>query len=923
MKTTSCVGLHTDHVARAEGVDPAGRPRFSWSIETPHPPLVQLASEVEVAANDGSLIWSSGRVHSSEPWLDYSGAVLPSMSRISWRVRVWTDADEGSTAWTVANFETGPDFAKDWLGAWVRPAQRPTEIERWTIGEWVAGHRPEKSVEDRLRPSQRLRQRFSVAPGLRRARLFATAHGIYRAEINAQRIGDRLFAPGYDSYEHLLAVQGYDVTELLHRGDNVLGVALADGWWVGRIALSGSSAHWGDKLSAVWQLVLDYEGGRREIVASGPDVVSSPGPERYADIFIGEHFDRRLDDPQWSTIDFDDVGWEPVDLSAESLEPLANLAEEPVRRLRELSVRDVRRDPHGGWIVDFGQVIAGRVRIELPEQDRGCPITIEHTETLDSGGGWFVNIDGINKDQTDVYLAAGLPGGESWEPEFTFHGFRYARIRGLAGPPEPGSIVAVVIGSDLAPAGTFHCSDDRLNRLHENVVWSQRGNFLSVPTDCPQRERVGWTGDIQVFTRAATNNMDVFAFLRRWLRNLRADQLPDGRVTVTSPRSPVDADAATNSTGFASIVACAGWSDAIAIVPWALYERYGDARILIENYDAMVAWADFQRQDARDTLPSRLAGRELTHQQRDAQAQLWNGGIHFGDWLTPSTLQGRPLHEGIGIAPRLTAELLGPMYQANTLTILAKTATELGRDDDSIDFAERARIVRSAFASEYLAADGTLLVQLQGPYVVGLEFDMFPERSRPAVQRHLAGLVRDNGDRLDTGFLSVPYLLDVLWGGGSRDLARAVLWQDEQPSWLYEVDRGATTVWESWDAINDDHTVRTVSLNHFARGSVDDWLFRRIGGIAPAEAGYRRILFEPDVDCGLESAEATRRTPYGDVAISWTRSDEAVTISGRVPVGATAELRAAGIVAELSAGDFRREFVPTPTRAVFIERSVA
>ena len=353
-------------------------------------------------------------------------------------------------------------------------------------------------------------------------------------------------------------------------------------------------------------------------------------------------------------------------------------------------------------------------------------------------------------------------------------------------PEEVGSCTTISVSGIREWTGSFGTSDARLERLHQNVAWSQRANFLSVPTDCPQRERAGWTGDIQVFAPSAADNAQVVPFLSRWLANLRADQRPDGRVPIISPYSPHDAESAAAATGIGAIGAAAGWSDAIALVPWTLYERTGDRRVLADNLDAMLAWIEFQRGAAYAT------------------------GDHFGDWLTPSTPEGRPLHEAIGIAPALTGALLAPMFQARTLTVTAQAARVLGRDPLADDLDRRAGAVRDAFAAAHVDADGRLPVDLQGPYVLALAFDMLPSRHRPAAAAHLAALVEASGGRLDTGFLSVPHLLDVLWDNGYRDLARRVLWQPEMPSWLYEVDHGATTIWESWDAIAPDGTVREV-----------------------------------------------------------------------------------------------------------------
>ncbi|MFG6492971.1 family 78 glycoside hydrolase catalytic domain [Microbacterium sp. P03] len=868
-------------------------PRFSWIVDH-----AQEAFELEVATVTGRIVWASGHRYSAETsLLEYGGEPLRSDTDYTWRVR--SCAEGAWTPWASSSFGTGLWDAADWVASWVEPVQQDAVVERWSIVDWIRGGGPESPPEDRLRPPQLLRQPFVVREELVRARLYATARGVYSASVNGRRADDQVLAPGADAYERRISVQAYDISAALVEGENVLGIALADGWWAGRLGLTGSSAQFGTRVSAIWQLHLEYVDGTTEVVASGPDVRSAPGPWAYADLFVGERYDRRRVPAGWDLAGFDDGGWMPVAALDGDHDVLRPFAGEPMRRVLELPAVSAD-DTADGTIVDFGQVIAGRVRLRVQGAEPGQQITIEHTETLAAEGTWFTNIAGINKEQTDVFIAAG--GDEQWEPEFTFHGFRYARVSGLRGPLVLADIVAVVIASDLAQTGSFAASDARLDRLHQNVVWSQRGNFLSVPMDCPQRERAGWTGDIQAFAGAATNNAQIAPFLSRWLENLRADQLDDGRVPIFSPRSPFDAEAAANAQGIGAIVAAAGWSDAIAFVPWTLYERYGDRRVLEENVDAMLRWIGFQRAVAAAELPARLADEELEDDRRRAQALLFNTGDHFGDWLTPSTMAGRPIHEAIGIAPALTSEYVAPMFQAQTLTVAASVATVLDRHAHAAELRDDAAAVRAAFAAEYVDAEGDLPVRLQGVYVLALAFDMVPPALRPRTAARLAQLVRENGHRLDTGFLSTPYLLDVLWEAGYADLARSILWQREMPSWLYEVDHGATTIWEAWDAIGPDGEIRAMSFNHYAPGSVDDWLYRRVAGIRSTSPGFRSAVIEPDFACGVDDVRAHVGTPYGELAVHWHRTADAASVVVAVPFGVAASLVTAFGTVDLAPG---------------------
>lgn len=863
MDERPCRDLRVEYLHKPAGVA-TPRPRFSWIADH-----AQTAYRLEVATANGRVVWNTGRVEGAQTALvEYGGEPLASDAAYRWSVRSW-GADGGALDGS-SRFETALLEPAAWEACWVTPDQQPTAIERWTLLDWIRGAQPEGGPAERLRPVQLLRQRFTAPGDIVRARLHATARGIYQPHLNGSVVGDEVLAPGSDSYRHRISVQAYDVTDLVRPGENVLAIALADGWWAGRIGITGSSAQYGATTSALWQLHLDHADGSRTAIASSGDVVSSTGPWVYSDLFVGERYDARLLAAGWTDVAFDDSRWLPVEAAPADTSQLVPFVGEPVRRVAELRAASLVREPGGdGWIVDFGQVIAGRVRLTVRGLAAGDEVVIEHTEALAADGSWFVNILGINTEQTDVYVAAG-PDANTWEPSFTFHGFRYARLRGLGQAPALGDVTAVVLASDLEQTGSFTTSNARLNRLHQNVVWSQRGNFVSIPTDCPQRERAGWTGDIQVFAPAATNNAMVAPFLSRWLQNLRADQLADGRVPIVSPRSPFDDEAAAAAHGIGAIVAAAGWGDAIAFVPWTLYQRYGDVRVLEETYPAILRWIDYQTTAAYDE------------------------GDHFGDWLAPSTLEGKPFHEAIGVAPALTGGLVAPMFQAQTLTIAARIAEVLGRLHDAGELASNAASVRAAFADAHVGADGSLPVELQGVYALALAFGMVPEDRVPAAAARLASLVEQRGDRLDTGFLSVPYLLDVLWDHGYQELARRVLWQPEQPSWLYEVDHGATTIWENWDAVAPDGTTRPTSLNHYAFGCVDDWLYRRVAGLRATAPGYRRVVIEPDMRAGVEQLSAHVTTPYGRLSVRWERLGQGRGASARVtvevPFGVSAEL---------------------------------
>ncbi|HKT55179.1 MAG TPA: family 78 glycoside hydrolase catalytic domain [Microbacterium sp.] len=785
---------------------------------------------------------------------------------------------------------------QDWSAAWAEPAQQPVVVEGLLgLGpEAFAAPVSAGPTGERLHPPRHLRQRFELPAAPVAARLRITSQGVHQPSLNGAPVGDGLLAPGYESYQHAISVMTHDVTAMLSPGENVLGVVLGDGWYAGRISILGRSAQYGDTLRASWRLEVDLPDGTRTIVQPDAAVRSSRGPIDWSDIFIGERHDARAEIAGWDAAGFDDDAWTPVELVPVDV-PLLPFIGEPIRRVAELPVERILATPAGETVLDFGQVIAGRVRMTVAG-DRGTVVRLEHAEVVDAEGDFLDNILGVNKDQADEYVLAGTAGGETWEPLFTFHGFRYVKLVGYPGTPRAEDFTAVVIANDLEQTASFASSDARLDKLVHNTVWSQRSNFLAVPTDCPQRERAGWTGDLQVFAPTAATLMGVASFLERWLDNVRLDQRAhDGVVPIIVPMPPAMDATGGDEGGVFDIRAAAGWSDAITIAPWELYRHYGDERFLRDNYAAMTAWVAHQTQDARVALPPRLTGAELTEPQRAHHELLWNGRMNFGDWLAPSTLvpsADAPFDEAdvMMIAPKLTAELTGPLFQIRSLDLTAASAEVLHHPEDAARHRAHAARVREAFAAEYVGEDGRIIPDMQGIYVLALAFDAVPDAVRPRVIDRLVDLVHAAGDHLDTGFVSVPFLLDVLWDNGHADLARTLMRQDTAPSWLYEIDRGATTIWEAWHAVHEDGTVDRVSMNHYAFGCVVDWMMRRLAGLELVDAGYARSRVAPDLDGFLDHCAAHIDTPHGRLAVRWERDGDEATLEVTVPAGTTTEI---------------------------------
>lgn len=776
---------------------------------------------------------------------------------------------------TLGIYAVSDQKEKVWKARWIEPAQQDVTAEPpFSLAEMFApgAKMPEQApVEERLHPAPLLKRSFEVTAPVKSATLSITAHGLYSAAINGHAVTEAIFTPDFTSYEKILMYQTYDVTELMREGVNVWSIVLADGWYAGRIAVQGDSCQFGNRLSVIGELVLTYEDGTEGVVCTDDSFRSSTGKYVYSDIQIGEKQDLRLEQR----------GWE-CDPSVEGWSPVAEVQQGPERLIQQRGPQVVRRErleavkawkEDGSVVVDFGQVIAGRARIRCRLDDGQC-LTIEHAEALDAQGHFFKNIVGRNKDATDVFVGRGED--ETLEPDFTFHGFRYVRINGWEGDFDPSCIEAIAIRSDISEIGHFETSDKRVNQLISNVLWSARGNMLSVPTDCPQRERMGWTGDIQVFAPTGCFFMDLDSFLARWLDQVMADQLDDGEIVDYSPMPK----SARDQVGFIGVRSSAGWGDAIILVPWELYRQYGNVSVLEHCYDAMLRWHDHCVESA--------AGEKTG----DARF-IWDTAFHYGDWMLPSLLAAPGANPLDGA--RATKDIVATCYLAHSTDVLAEISDLLGHKEAAAEQRAYAANVREAFAKYLYKGDGCVSAEYQGCYVLALAFDMLPACERSAAAAHLAQMVKDNGSRLDTGFLSVPYLLDVLGRFGYEELAEDVFWQDGCPSWLYEVDRGATTIWENWANISPDGEAGTFSFNHYALGCVADWMVRTIGGLRIDKPEYRAFTVAPYFLRGISHASVERETPAGTVRVAWREETEGVhLVKIEVPKGATANVRLPG-----------------------------
>ncbi|MER7273887.1 family 78 glycoside hydrolase catalytic domain [Dactylosporangium sp. NPDC000244] len=774
------------------------------------------------------------------------------------------------------------------------PWSEPTELEAGLLepGDWVAAPVgaawDEDPDSDDRRPSL-VRREFEVGAGLRSARLYVTAHGLYEVELNGRRVGDDAMSPGWTVYAKHLRYYTYDVTPLLRTGGNAIGSWLGDGWYRGRLGWRGGFRNlFGSDLSLLAQLELRYDDGRTETVATDASWRAAPSPIIRTGNYDGEDYDAREEQPGWSSPGFDDATWTPVAVHRQDPAVLRAPSGPPVRCTEEVAPVAVLTAPSGARILDFGQNLVGRPRIRV-QGPAGTTVRIRTAEVLQEGELYTRPLRSARS--TENYTLAGR-GAEEWEPRFTFHGFRYAEVSGWPGDldaaVDAGDIVARVYHTDLERTGWFACSDPMLEQLHSNVVWGMRGNFLDIPTDCPQRdERVGWTGDLQVFAPTAAFLYDVSGMLGGWLQDVAREQLPDGTIPWYVPVIP-------SKYMWTPIRPGAAWGDVATLTPLTMFDRYGDLAFVERQFDSARRWVD---------LIDRLAGPD----------HLWNEGFQLGDWLDPAAPPEDP-------ADATTDRyLVATAYFAASARAAARMAELLGRADDRAHYADLFEAVRKAFAAQYVRPDGRMTSDAQTAYSLALAFDLVPDAAeRAAAAARLAELVAQAGNRIATGFVGTPLVSDALSANGHLDTAYDLLLERECPSWLYAVTQGATTVWERWDALLPDGTVnpgQMTSFNHYALGAVADWMHRVVAGLAAAAPGYREILFRPRPGGGLTSASARHITPYGEAAIAWRLTAEGIEVDTTVPTGTTAVLDLDGVPPQRLGPGRHRATAPHPAGA--------
>jgi len=905
--------LRCEYLNDPAGIDEA-KPRLSWVLTASHRGKVQTAYQILVATSPKLLsegkadLWDSGKVASDETTqVVYGGAPLVSRESCFWKVRTW-DRDGKAGDWSpVAQWSMGLLQATDWSAQWIGVAplagdsNAPLIIRSATYEAVVKGPSadvtallndkieqgrlklvvnnsnlgvdPATNVVKRLRveyeyrgqtikkvvdenqtlilpaqgsPVPYLRKSFELKSSVKQAVLYVTALGLYEVSINGQRVGDHVLAPDWTDYRKRIRYQTYDVTGLLKSGGNAVGAMVADGWFSGHIG-NGGYQFYGKEPAFLAQLEVTYADGHTDRIVTDNTWKSQGSPILSSDFMLGENYDARLEIKGWDKPGLDESQWSTVSARPAPSGQMESQVMPPVREICELTPKTINQPRPGKWVYDFGQNMVGVLRLKV-SAPAGTKITLRHAEMLNPDGTLYTkNLRGAPS--IDQYICKG-GGVETWQPRFTFHGFRYVELSGVAGKPQKSALTGIVIGTDTPRTGEFVCSDERINQLQSNIQWGQRGNYISIPTDCPQRdERLGWMGDAQVFIRTATYNADVAPFFTKWLVDVDDAQSPEGAFSNTSPNTSKDKGGV------------AAWGDAGVICPWTTYEMYGDRRVL-ENH-----------------LPAMIKSVEYVRANSDGLIRSENRGEDFGDWLS--------------INADTPKDLIGTAFFAYSTHLLARSCRVLGRNEEADKYDQLFSDIKAAFNAKYVAADGRIQGNTQCAYAMALKFQLLPEELRPKAAEYLEADIKAKGGHLSTGFVGVSYLLPVLTEAGKADAAYGLLRQDTFPSWLFSVKHGATTIWERWDGWTPDKGFQDPgmnSFNHYSLGSCGEYLFGYIGGIRPASPGFKTILIDPVIRDGLTWANTSFDSIHGKIATKWKVDGKRLRLEVVVPANTTATI---------------------------------
>lgn len=853
-------------------------PRLSWVLESKQRAAKQAAYQVLVASSEKALgddagdLWDSGRVASDESLhIIYAGKPLASTQKVWWKVRVWDGAGAESTS-EPAMFQLGLLEPGDWKAQWIGKSEAPPE-----------GPLP-------ALPPTMLRKGFKLDKPVKQATVFATALGLYELHLNGKTVGDYRLAPEWTNYLKRVQYQTYDVTSMVKEGENAVGAFLADGWYAGRVGIvqvMGAPPYklrgwYGNWPHLRFQMHVTYEDGSQATVISDESWKSTTdGPIRSSCIYDGERYDAQKEIPGWDAPGFNDAAWKPVNVRPEMPTTLVAQHNEPMRATQEVKPVGVKETSPGVFVYDFGQIIAGVCRMKVAGAGPGMKLRLRHAEMLKADGNIYLDnlrIDdktGIGARQEDEYVTKG--GQETWEPRFTYHGFRFVELSGVAKGsswmPTLETLTARVIRSSSPETAAFVCSTPMLNKLWSNILWTQRDNLPSIPTDCPQRdERMGWTGDILSFGQTAMFNMDLAAFMTKWLQDLRDDQATDGRFADFAPM-PFDPDKRMSGVP--------AWGDAGVFVPWYHWVNYGDRKLLADHFEAARRWVDWIHSNNPDLL--------------------WKNKRHndYGDWLNGDTLVLTAFGYPKG-GTEVPKDLFGTAFFYQSTAYVAKMAKIIGRSDEAAKYAKLAEDIKAAFNREYVAEDGTVKGNTQSGYALALDMGLLPAEKRPIAAQKMREAIAAYKDHMSTGFHTTVRLMKQLTGAGMNDVAYQLINYDTIPSWGYSIKQGATTIWERWDGWVEGRKERDGfqdpgmnSFCHYSIGAVGEWMVRTILGINPDEMqpAYRHVLIRPLPGGGLTYAKGYYDSIRGRIGVDWKISGDRLSVKVTVPANIVATLQ--------------------------------
>lgn len=852
--------------------DPAGvdvlLPRLSWVLGSDRRGERQTAYQVLASSSPGKLargegdLWDSGRVRSDETvQVVWGGQSLCSRMGVWWKVRVWDGAGRPSDWSLPAHWTMGLLVPSDWRAKWIADPHSLTNAPS-------GGAKP--ALNESL-PATLARKVFTVSGPIRRATVYASALGLYQLRVNGRVVGDDLLSPEWTSYRKRVSYQAYDVTGLVESGENVLSAMVAEGWYAGRLMAVGRYPY-GSSPRLLVQLELEgVDGVLKRIVTDGSWRTSVDGPIRAAGIYDGEIYDARREQAGWDRVGFDDAGWDRASAQELDSRALVWLRNEPIRVVRELSPVRLTEPKPGVYVFDLGQNMVGWCRVRA-EGNAGRVITIRHAEMLNEDGTLYTaNLRGAPS--VDRYTP-GSDGAFSFEPHFTYHGFRYVELTGLARPPAADAVRGRVFHSTSPVVGRFESSDPALNQLMQNVLWTQRANLMSSPNDCPQRdERFGWMGDIQSFAQTAIFNMDMGAFFTKFAQDVRDDQADDGRFPDFAPH-PGDPNKA-----FSGVPA---WGDAGVIVPWRAYENYADTRILREQFEAARRWVDYIHRNNPDLV--------------------WVKGRNndYNDWLNGDWVRQRGWPEKGGAVPK---EVFATAFFAHSADLVSRMAAVVGRPDEAMRYGELFRRIKVAFNRRFVREDGWIEGDTQGGYALALSFDLLPAEIRVMASRRLVENIGRYQNHLSTGIQATHRAMLELTRNGYTDVGWQLLTNRSFPSWLYMIDNGATTIWERWDGYVKGRGFQDAgmnSFNHWAFGAVGEWMWRHMAGLNPDDAhpGWKHFVVAPCPGGGVTWVRGEYQSVRGRIASEWRIRGSTLTLSVVVPPGTTATIRVPSRVPE-------------------------